>query len=134
MTRKLISLETKTLVLRRLDTRERQCDIGIALKFTLRPLRARFISKYNHDDFCNKNYSFQKQCVCGNEKTQKVSYSLFFITYRHYLSVKITAFNALSFSAETYCNVSPALSRVVLYLYLKFFIPIHIYNTYMYIK
>ena len=50
------------------------------------------------------------------KKTDKFSYSLFCFTYPHYLRVKMTSFNAVSFSAGTYWNVSPALSGVLLYL------------------
>ena len=42
------------------------------------------------------------------KKTDKFSYSLFCFTYPHYLCVKMTSFNAVSFSAGTYWNVSPA--------------------------
>ena len=49
------------------------------------------------------------------KKTNKFSYSLFCFIYPHYLCVKMISFNTVSFSAETYWNVSPALSGVSLY-------------------
>lgn len=53
--------------------------------------------------FYNKSYEVKQK----TKKKDKYLYSLFSFTYLHYLRIKMTSSNAVSFTTATYENVSP---------------------------